>query len=237
MTLKNRPVSLQPSTFTDDLPDLSKMSLEEVVARFKDTEKKRTLRVEPETEAEVFWGVRSAPVELMSSLKVVSVRLGVSRSVLTKCMSRQLVDWYMNSLGLESLKAEFDTIYTKIKLRGYSTLRIQAENPAKFDFTIPQEAIHTSISTIQWVITRLQDVGEIIGMSSTELLLSGMVWSLTTLENRDWDRRCIEKRFIPESCNLSTLVNDRLADVRALCAKYQYRESIGYNLLIYGDDS
>ena len=86
------PVSIHPSSFTDDLPDLSILSLEEVIARFKDTEKRRNAKSEPENESEVFWHVRSAPGELMSSLRVVASHLGISRAVLTKCMSRQLVD-------------------------------------------------------------------------------------------------------------------------------------------------
>jgi len=228
-------VSIHPSSFTDDLPDLSTLSLEDVVARYKDSEKKRNTKSEPENEAEILLPVRYAPIELLSSIKIISTRLGVSRRVLTKCMSRQLVDWYANSLGLDALTSEFDSIYAKIKLRGYSTLRIQAENPAKFSYAVPSERVNVSISTIRWVVAKLIDAKDVIGVSSVDLLLVGLAWSLTTLENVVWDERNIDRYYRPESANLQVLISDRLTDIRSLYAKYNYREEIGYNDLVYGE--
>ncbi len=230
-------VSIHPASFSDELPDLSKMPLEEVVARFKDTEKRRSVKSEPENEAELLWPVRYAPVDLMSSLKVVAARLGISRRVLTKCMSRHLADWYTNSLELDALKAEYDTIYSKIKMKGYSTLRIQAENPAKHSYAVPTERADVSLSTIRWVIAKLMETKEVIGVNGTNLLLVGLAWSLTTLENSDWDRRSIERYYLPETTNLSVLIRDRLTDVRALYAKYNYREESGYNEVVYREHS
>lgn len=228
--------SIRPSSFkTDsDLPDLSTVSLESVVAQFKDTERKRSPNSEPSEQQEVPWGIRSAPVELLSSLKIVSSELNVSRSVLTKCMSHQIVDWYVNALGLDYLRSEYESIYKKIKLQGYSTLRTQAENPAKFCYTIPTEKVETSLSTIGWVKSKLESISDVIGLSCTDLLFLGFMWSLTTLEHKDWDRRNIERRFMPEVVNLSVVVRDRLADTQALCLKYQYREEMDYNRKVYG---
>lgn len=227
------PVSIRPDSFTDDQPDLSILSLEEVVARFKDTEKRRTIRSEPDNEAEVLWRLRSTPWELLSSLKVVSAKMGVSRSVLTKCMSRQLVDWYANSLGLESLSNEYNSIYENIKLQAYSTLRIQAENPASFSFLGPEEVAHTSLSTIRWAIGKLSDIKETLGVNEQDLFSLGLMWSLTTLENRDWDRRVVDKFFSPEVYNFETLIADRRADIVALRVKYEYRETTNYNDRIF----
>jgi len=219
-------VSLRPSSFTDELPDLSKVPLEEVVARFKDVEKRRNIRTEPESEAEVFWAVRRAPVELMSSLRIVSTRLGVSRSVLTKCMSRQVADWYANSLNLPELQSAYDDIYSKIKLKGYTTLRIQAENPAKFSYANQPEDVRVSVASIRWAVSRLDSVKDILGTGITSLLLSGFCWSLTTLENRDWDAHNIDSVFRAEAGNISVLIKDRHVDVRALYAKFGIREGV-----------
>ncbi len=219
-------VSVKPSSFADDRPDLSILSLEEVVARFKDVEKKRNINTTPEVEAEVPWMVRSAPVELVSSLKVVSARLGVARSVLTKCMSRQVMDWYSNSLGLDRLVTEYEGVYAKIKLRGYTTLRIQAENPSKFSYANQPEDTRTSLSTIRWVIGKLGDVRDIIGVKRVDLLLVGLAWSLTTLANREWDEVNIIRYFLPEANNISILIRDRLVDVKALREKYEIREDL-----------
>jgi hypothetical protein len=219
-------VSIHPGSFTSELPDLSTLALEEVVARFKDVEKKRNPQTEPDSEAEVFWAIRRAPVELVSSLRVVAAHLGVSRAVLTKCISRQVADWYTNSLGLTELETAYNDIYSKIKLKGYTTLRIQAENPAKFSFAQQPEDVYVSVSTIRWVLTKLGDVKEIVGVSGTDLLLAGFCWSLTTLENREWDKHNIDNMFELEAGNVSLIIKDRLVDVRALCAKYTFREGV-----------
>ena len=236
MSNEQSTISISPTSFTEDMPDLSVLSLEEVISRFGDTEKRRNRTSEPESEAEVTWPLRQAPIELLSSLRLISYQLGVSRRVLTKCMSRHMVDWYVHGLGLDLLKLEYDTIYSKIKKKGYSTLRVQAEHPARFSYACPLEATKTSLSSIRWVVAKLQEVRDIVGVSCTDLLLSGMAWSLTTLEHRDWDQRSIERLFLPEVCNISTLVNDRMADVRALCSKFNYRESIGYNSQVYREE-
>jgi len=220
------PVSIHPSTFTDDLPDLSKMSLEEVVLRFKDVEKKRNSRVEPDGEQEVFWAIRHAPVELISSIKVASEHLGVSRAVLTKCMSRQVADWYSNSLGLGDLVSTYKEIYAKIKRRTYTVLRIQAENPSKFSFAQQPELISASVNTIRWVVAKLDDIHVVVGMNVTDLLLAGFCWSLTTLDNCDWDSENVIHSFQPEVDNIGDILKCRMIDVRGLYTKYQMFEEI-----------
>lgn len=225
MTEVSRAVSLKPSSAVVDQPDLSTMSLDEVVSRFKDGEKKRNEHTEPSDQAEVFWPVRHAPVELMSSIKIVAVRLGVSRSVLTKCMSRQVIDWYENSLALRELTSSFNDVYRKIKRRSYTTLRIQAENPAKFSYSQQPEAIYTSVSSIRWVLGKLNEIKEAAGIGASDLLMVGFCWSLTTLEDIDWDGESINRIFRKESDSLREILQDRLVDVKGLCEKYELREA------------
>jgi len=225
MPINSKPVSIHPSSFTADLPDLSKFSLEEVVARFKDVEKKRNKDAEPEGEKEVFLSIRHAPVELISSLNVAVEHLGSqSRSVLTKCMSRQVMDWYDNNADLVALTASYKEIYAKVKKRGYTVLRVQAENPPKFSFFQQPETVNVSISTIQWVLAKLRDVHNVIGMSVPDLLLAGFCWSFTTLENCDWDSENIGRLFQPEADNVSVILKCRTVDVKSLFTKFQMFE-------------
>ncbi len=225
--------SLRPTEFAHELPDISKYSLESVVAMFKDTEKKRNLKTEPDDQAEVHWRIRSSPRELLSSIRVVAAHLGVSRAVLTRCMSHQIADWLSNALGLDSLEREYTDIYNQIKLQAYSTLRIQAENPARFSFVGPKEATKTSISTIQWVVNKASQISEFLGLDVGDILTLGFLWSLTTLEHREWDENTIDRFFLPEVFNFETLVADRKVDVWALRMKYENRESTNYNSRIY----
>jgi hypothetical protein len=200
------------------------MSLEAVVSRFKDGEKKRNTRSEPDGQAEIFWPVRRAPSELLSSIKVVSNRLNVTRSVLTKCMSRHAISWYEQSASLSQLTADFNCIYAKIKQRGYPALRHQADNLSGFEFVQPCDSLHISISTIAWVLSELRDIDEVARVGATDLLLLGFCWSLTTLDNQDWDRVSIETSFAPEVANWDEFLLDRITDVQGLSEKYDRRE-------------
>lgn len=223
------PVSLRPTAFSDDLPDLSQLSLEDVVARFKDTEKRRRLDTEPENESEVRWRVRSAPCELLSSLRIVSGNLGVSTAILTKCMSHQLADWYANSLGLDRLSVEYHEVFRLIKAQTYSTLRWQAEHPAEFKFVGSVDVARTSVSTIKWVVARLSAVQDVVGVSVHNLFMMGLMWSLTTVAHREWDGNTVSRFFAPEVFNFETFVADRKVDVAALRMKFDNREKAHYN--------
>jgi len=226
-------VPFAPSSFVSDSVDLSIFSLEDVVARFKDTEKKRNTKSEPENEAEMRWHLRSAPGELLSSLRVVSAHLGVSRAVLTRCMSRHLIDWYTNALDLDSLSKDFDDIYDSIKLRAYSTLRYQADPPAEFRLVGHVERCDIAISTINWVSGRLTDLRGLLGIDTGDLFVLGLIWSLTMLDNKIWDSESVDRFFLPEVFNFETLVADRRIDVLALRMKYDHREKVGYNSHIF----
>ena len=237
MTTTPNTVSIHPSSFSDEQPDLSKFSLEDVVSRFKDAEKKRNTKTEPENEAEVRWHLRSAPGELISSIRIVSAHLGVSRAVLTRCMSRHLIDWYINSLGLDSLSRDFDDIFDCIKKRAYSTLRYQAEHPAEFRLVGHIERCNTAISTISWVSGKLTDIHDLLGVDSGDLLTIGLMWSLTMLETRDLDNISVDKFFMPEVFNLETLIAERRIDVVALRMKYEHRELVNYSDHIFVKDA
>ena len=83
-----------------------------------------------------------------------------------------------------------------------------------------------SVASIRWAVSRLDSVKDILGTGITSLLLSGFCWSLTTLENRDWDAHNIDSVFRAEAGNISVLIKDRHVDVRALYAKFGIREGV-----------
>lgn len=221
---KPRALSFCPASFSDDLPDLSLMSLEEVVSMFKDTERKRNQRTEPDNEAEVRWLARATPIELVSSLRLVAGDLGVSVSVLTRCMSRQLADWYANRLDVANLSDSYTRIYRQIKRRSYTTLRIQAENPASFSYAHQPEQGRVSFSTIRWIVGVLSELHTVLGIKSIDLFMIGMVWSLTTLANKDIDASNIDRYFLPEVHSMEIMLKDRAVDIEALNRKYLIRE-------------
>lgn len=221
------PSSIGSFLFHDDKEDLSVVSLERVVEIYKTSEQNRSRRTEPDNEAEISRRVRMAPIELMSSLTVVATRLGISRSLLTKCLSHHVIDWYAYGLDIATLASEYAAIYSDIKLASYTTLRIQAENPARFSFAHQPEETTTSVATIAWVFAKMSEISELLGVDATNLLLIGFCWSLTTLENTDWDANNIRRHFRPEVRNMEVLIQDRRIDVRSLRDKYNVRHKLG----------
>jgi hypothetical protein len=71
-------------------------------------------------------------------------------------------------------------------------------------------------------------------MDIGDLLMLGFMWSLTTLEHREWDANTITRFFDPEVFNFETLVADRRVDVLALHMKFNNRESSGYGDRVFG---
>lgn len=213
--------------FGKDDDNLAELSLESVVARFQEKESKRPAKYDSEaSEAEaarvVF--VQHSPVELLSSLRAVATSLGVSRSLLTKCLSHQLIDWYNTSLGMSRLEVEYQDIYSRIQKRCYTTLRIQAENPAAFAFSSLEPLRRpTSLTTIGWAWSRLSEIRDVTGVNATDLLLVGLVFCLTTSEGKQ-DDHTIRTCFLPERHSMEMLVRDRIIDVEALRKKYELRE-------------
>ena len=224
----DRLISIAPSDMNKD-PDWANVSLEEVVQAHKMREQKRSENMTPEGEASVRVHVRSAPNELVSSLDSVARMLGIRRSVLTKCLSHQVIDWYKRSLHTEELATLFEDVYFKIKVSGkYSPLRKQIDIPT-FRF-VSEEPLNMHITTIAWVLGDLGDLGRPIGASATSLFLVGLARSLTLLEHQDWDKGNIDTYFYPEYRNMELCIVDRFIDTKGLQTKYLMREDGDFNL-------
>jgi len=198
-------------------------SLEEVFEAHQQQERRRSEEMTPVGEAAARVHVRVAPNELASSLDTIARRLRTRRSVLTKCLSHQVIDWYKNSLNINGLTEEFDDIYHKIKVTGrYSPLRKQIDLP-NFRF-VSEEIIDTTVVSINWVMGDLADMGRPIGASAASLLWVGLARSMTMLEHRNWDKGNIERYFEPEARNMEICVADRFIDIDGLRKKYEMRE-------------
>jgi Pyruvate/2-oxoacid:ferredoxin oxidoreductase gamma subunit len=151
-------------------------------------------------------------------------------------MSRHLADWYANSLGMLKLAASYNEIYRLIKYQTYSTLRLQAESPAKFTFVHSLDDAKTAISTIRWVVAKMREANDVIHIDIPNLVMIGFMWSLTTLEHAEWDDNAINRFFAPEVYNFEVFVSERQIDIQSLWSKYQRRESTNYNDRIYVRD-
>jgi hypothetical protein len=198
---------------------LYQLSLEEVVMKLKDGEKKRHNETEPSQQA-IDRAIRVAPLGLVTSLRSVATRLDVSRRVLTCCLAPQVVSWYGEALGLDVVSGEYGGLYEEVrqKVKLYPIKR-QMESRARFFFDRP-EPVNASVGVIRWAASKLASYGFCLGAAWDELLLSGLAWSVTTLEHQEWDPENIETIFLPEVRSVKLQVEDTKDDMACFACKY-----------------
>lgn len=198
---------------------LHELSLEEVVAKFKDAEKKRHEATDPDQQV-IDRFVRETPPGLVSSLRVIARRLDVSRRVLTCCLAPQIVSWYGVELGLDVVATDYENLYEEVRKKPkLYPIRKQMESRARFSFDRP-EPIGTSVSIVRWAASKLASYGQCLGAVWDELFLSGLAWSVTTLEHREWDQENIEVTFLPEVRSVKLQVGDSIDDMVCFASKY-----------------
>src|SRR4030066_599037 len=91
LTAKRIPIA--PSSFTED-GGLLDLSMAEIVSLFLDKEKRRRKDAkDDESQQEDLVGCRSVPTGLLMALDGNARRLGITRAMLTKCLSHQIVAW------------------------------------------------------------------------------------------------------------------------------------------------
>lgn len=201
-----------------ELP-LHELHLEEVVAKFKDGEKKRHNETEPEQQV-IDRFVRATPLGLVTSLKSVANNLDVSRRLLTCCLTPQIVSWYGEALGLDVVVGEYGSLYEEVRRKTtLYPIKRQMESRARFFFDRP-EPVETSVSTIRWAASKLAAYGSCLGATWDELFLSGLAWSITTLEHQEWDQENIAAIFLPEVKSVRLQVGDTKDDMACFACKY-----------------
>ena len=215
--MTGKAVNISAKSFRD-IP-LHELSLEEVVAKLKDSEKKRYEQTDPDQQV-IDRFVRATPPGLVASLRAIARRLGVSRRVLTCCQAPQVVSWYGAGLGLDDVAVGYDNLYEEVRRKpSLYPIRKQMESRARFSFDRP-EPIGTSVSIARWAASKLASYGQCLGATWDELFLSGLAWSITTLEHQEWDQENIEAIFLPEVKSVMLQVGDTKDDMVCFAGKY-----------------
>lgn len=183
-------------------------SLEEIVANGESLERKRRENMEPPENSVITEHVRLAPLSLMPSLASVASKLQVTRSILTRCLSPQIVSWYRDCLGLGLIADQYKELFEDVRKRPCCLgIRRQMQNTGRFSF-LNGEDVSTTISSVAWVRATLSGYGVVLGARWSDLLLGGLAWSLTTMEHKEWDEANIEKLYQPEAEHIELFVGD-----------------------------
>jgi len=176
-------VSINPSQHVDD-GGLLDLSLEEVVARFLGEEKQRYRKSrDDESEQEVAISAKVTPMGLVAVLNLASYNLHISRSMLTKCLSRQVSSWYDSIPDLVQLSSRFYEVYAVAVSGGRPDLCNGLRNKAYY-YVNALTGNPTNFRSIAWVRNKLNEIAQPLGLSATLLFHIGLCRSLLTASNK-----------------------------------------------------
>lgn len=171
-------VSLNPGLFADD-GGLLDMPMEDVVTLFRDKERRRNKDAkDDENQQEALIGSRVVPVGLVMSLDSRSRSLDISRGLLTRCLSHQIMAWYGSMPRLKELTELFYISFDAADDYGYPDLcEGMREIGYSFVHVSPKSV---SFRTINWVKNGLQTISYPLGLTVCTLFTIGVCRSLIT---------------------------------------------------------
>ncbi len=173
--MSSESVSLNPSEFAED-GGLLDLSLEDVVSLFLDREKQRhKLAKDDENQQEVLVGYRCVPMGLVMSLDGNARRLGVTRGLLTRCMSHQIATWIDSLDRVKAIIGLFNSAHDAAEEFGYPDLYDDMAPKYLFANTAPRAM---SFRTISWVKNKLVALSLPLGIPAGALFIIGLCSSL-----------------------------------------------------------
>lgn len=169
-------VSLNPSDFAEDGGVLD-LSLEEVVSLFIDKEKRRHKDAkDDENQKEDIFTFRGVPNGLMMALDGNARRLGVTRAMLTRCISHQVVAWYDSLPRIGEITGMFNIVCDAAEEYGYPDLY----DNMTLNYSFANSSLrNVSFRTITWVKNKLFAVSTPLGVPAGALFIVGLCCSLT----------------------------------------------------------
>ena len=174
-------VPLRPASFSDDA-GLLDLSMEDVVSLFIDKEKRRHKEAkEDEMQQESTVGAKTTPTGLIATLEMVSQNLGISRAMLTRCLSHQVASWFDCTSRIGELVSMFYDAYQQAVEYGYPELcHGMKESGYTFSSSVTQP---TTFRTILWVQNKLSNLSLPLGLPTGTLFSVGLCWSVSTTCN------------------------------------------------------
>ena len=173
-----KPVSIHPSSFSDNLADLP---IEDVVARIKNEERVRRDNLDDMSQRSVPIRFRSRPASLEMCIDELRESLEVGGQVLTRCMCRQAEAWFRSLTQISVLTSVYRAV--RRDSDGHIDIEEQLKRNNSFNFitTVPVGGSGmTSYSGVAWVRDYLSDLSAPLGTPTYRLFLLGLCWSVST---------------------------------------------------------
>ena len=197
-------VNLNPSQFAED-GGLLDLSLVEIVSLFLDKEKRRRKDAkDDESQQEDIVGCRSVPTGLLMALDGNARRLGITRAMLTKCLSHQIVVWLDNLPRIGVITELYNIACDAAEEYGYPDLYDKMSPSYTFVSSSPKQV---SFRTIRWVKNKLYAVSRPIGIPAGAIFVAGLCYSLTRAGNES--KGTIRKYLSDEVQHFNRCVDER----------------------------
>lgn len=169
-------IPIAPSQFSED-GGLLDLSLAEIVSLFIDKEKRRHKEAQDdESQQEDLVGCRLVPMGLLMALDGNARRLGLTRAMLTKCLSHQIVVWLDSLTRIGEITEIYNIACDAAEEYGYPDLYDSMVPNYSFASASPKAV---SFRTIRWVKNKLYAVSQPIGVPAGYIFAAGLCYSLT----------------------------------------------------------
>ena len=205
MVQAERPVNLAPSAFQE--PDVYELPADEVLRLLHRQESKRGRDSGEPSQREVAVEFRSAPEGLFVVLDHISLKTGMSRAVITKCLSHKVMAWYRNIPQV----GELVRLYREVHLSadGYpDAVRLLNRSAYEFSHTADVEE-RGRLRSIAFVRSYLSELGPVLGAPAYRLFLSGICWAIST-STEEWSEQSVNQYLVPEGEHLMAYINERM---------------------------
>ena len=188
-----KPVSLSPLQFAD--PSIHELTAGDIIRMYHNQEAKRKRDDGEEGQRDVPLTFRSAPEGLLSALHSISATTGISKAIITRCLSHHILSWYQNMSQVAELERLHKIVY--ISADGYPDISRLLEHPSYEFYHVAADIPRTSVRTVSFVMGYLDGISVVLGAPVFKLLLSGLCWSITT-NSEGWAGQYVKKYLDPE---------------------------------------
>jgi len=169
-------IPISPSSFAED-GGLLDLSLAEIVSLFLDKEKRRHKDAkEDENQQEDMVTSRTVPTGLLMALDGNARRLGITRAMLTKCLSHQVVVWLDSLTRIGEITEIYNIACDAAEEYGYPDLYDGMAPSYSFASSSPKPS---SFRTIRWVKNKLYVISQPVGVPHSAIFIAGLCYSLT----------------------------------------------------------
>ena len=202
----SKAVSIHPSTFAD--PSIVDLTAGDVVRMYLSQETKRKRDSDNPNELDVAVSFRSVPEGLLESLDDIHNSTGFSQSIVTRCLSHHVMAWYQSMPQIALLTHLYKTVC--LRSDGFPDV-VRKMKRDDYEFAHPRTFV-TSVRvlrTVSFVMGYLGEIGAVLGILPSKLLLSGLCWSLST-NVEGWSSATITKFLSPEADNLQVYLGERV---------------------------